>query len=380
MVVDLGPSCEFAPPPAEDSVKAADAIGLTFSSDCQPGIRRKSEGAGFAYYRDDGKTLSAEELVRVSALRIPPAWTRVWICADALGHLQATGYDIRGRKQYRYHGLWHEVRGAAKFDRMVDFGTALPAIRRRVDRDLRRGTLDRRRVLALVVTLMDRTFARVGNAEYLRTNESFGLTTLKDEHAEVRGTRIRLRFRGKAGKEFDLELDDRRLARALQRTRDLPGEELFQYLDTEAHPRIVSSTDVNDYLREAAGTPTTSKDFRTWGGSLTAACALLNTARRGDDPQDKHVTAAIRLAADTLGNTPAVCKRSYVHPGLIELYRSGRFVEEWERAQRAAESRADSAALRWMSEDERAFLGVLKRLRESAEGESSDGYGLRGRD
>ena len=339
-------ACPLAPP-AEDSLAAVGSAGLRFSADCEPGIRRLGEPPGpFTYQREDepDSPLLADDLNRVESLKIPPAWARVWICGDADGHLQATGYDARGRKQYRYHPKWSEVRDSAKYEHLVTFGEALPSIRERVDRDFRRPALDRRRVLALVVSLMDRTFARVGNTEYLRSNDSFGLTTLKEEHAEVTGTRIRLRFRGKAGKEFELQVNDPRLARALRRLRDLPGEELFQYVDSSGRKRIVGSADVNDYLREAAGTPTTSKDFRTWGGSLTTASALLDAARLGDAPRARHVTEAIKLAAQTLGNTPAVCRRSYVHPGLIDLYQSGRLAEEWERAQRAEKSGSDAAA------------------------------------
>ncbi len=361
-MVDLGATCELAPEPAEESLVAAESAGLRFSADCQPGIRRIGARGAFAYERDDGSPISDEQVELIEALKIPPAWTRVWICADRNGHLQATGYDARGRKQYRYHAKWRLVRDSVKYDRLVEFGEALPEIRQRVDEDLRRPAVDQRRVVGLVVSLMDRTLARVGNLEYERSNDTFGLTTLKNEHAEVTGARIRLRFRGKAGKEFELRLNDPRLARALRRARDLPGEELFQYVDATGEQRIVGSADVNDYLRDAGGAATTSKDFRTWAGSFTAARALLKAGQLGRPPLDAHVSAAIREAAEVLGNTPAVCRRSYVHPGLIELYRSGRFVEEWERARRAEASRRDSAARRWLSQDERVFLGLLRRM------------------
>lgn len=337
-----------------DETSLADAVAarLVISSDCEPGIRRVRRADGFAYIADTGERLSEEQLARIEALRIPPAWAEVWICADSRGHLQATGRDARGRKQYRYHEQWRAVRDGTKFERMLAFGEALPRIRRAVDRDLRRPRLDRARVLALVVAVLDATLIRVGNSAYLRENESFGLTTLRTEHAEVGRARVRLRFRGKAGKDLDVGIDDPRIARAIGRVRELPGQELFQYLDEDGEPKVIGSGDVNEYLRELAGTEVTSKDFRTWGGSLTFTRALVTEPGK---PSQRAVTAALRHAADALGNTPAVCKRSYVHPGIAELYLGGGLGRAWAEA-------GSEPADEYQSEDERLFLGLVRRL------------------
>jgi DNA topoisomerase-1 len=332
---------------------------LVFSSDCSPGFRRTGlEGGGFAYSHDTGRTIGEDELERIAQLKVPPAWSDVWICDDERGHLQATGRDRKGRKQYRYHERWRAVRDENKYGRLVEFGEALPAIRERVDRDLRRSTLDRRRVLALTVAVLDQTLVRVGNERYLRQNASYGLTTLRDEHVEVGTARVRLRFRGKSGKELDVDIDSPRIARALRRTRDLPGEELLQYVDEKGEQHVVESDDVNAYLREAAGAAFTSKDFRTWGGSLTAALVL--HALAASPATERAVTNAVREAAAVLHNTPAVCRRSYIHPGLLELYRAGQFESAWHDAE------ASEPAHPHMSEDERGFLGVLRRLRDAA--------------
>lgn len=349
--------------PSPESDLAAVAVGLRFSSDCAPGIRRTRRDDGtFEYRRDAGGSLSAEELARVESLRIPPAWTDVWICEDERGHLQATGRDAKGRKQYRYHELWRLTRDQTKYEHLVEFGEALPRIRAHVDRDLRRPTLDRRRVLALAVAVLDAALVRVGNAEYVRSNESFGLTTLRDEHAEVSAGRVRLRFRGKSGKELSATIDSARIARALRRTRDLPGHELFQYVDVNGEQRVVESGDVNEYLHDLAGEPVTSKYFRTWGGSLAAAVAL--SAASSARPTERAVSAAVKEAAAVLGNTPAVSRKSYVHPGILELYRAGDFARVW------AEADASEPSREHLRDEERVFLGLLRRL--PAEGTADD--------
>lgn len=305
-----------------DPVESAKAVGLRYVTDAGPGMRRRRAGKGFAYIGADGKAVrDREALTRIRALAIPPAWTDVWICPSANGHLQATGRDARGRKQYRYHARWREVRDETKYGRMIAFAEALPRIRRRVERDLERPGLEREKVLATVVRLLETTLIRVGNEEYARANDSFGLTTLRNRHVEVNGSTLRFEFYGKSGRRHRITLDDPRLARIVKRCRDIPGYELFQYLDDDGERRSIDSTDVNEYLREAAGEEFTAKDFRTWGGTVLAAIALC-----GFEPCDceaeakKNVARAIEMVAERLGNTPAVCRKCYVHPAVIEAY------------------------------------------------------------
>jgi DNA topoisomerase I len=255
---------------------------------------------------------------------IPPAWTDVWICPDPRGHLQATGRDARGRKQYRYHPRWREVRDEDKYGRLAEFGRALPAIRRRIARDLRRRGLPREKVLAAVVALLETTFIRVGNDEYARTNNSYGLTTMRDAHVRVSGSKVRFLFRGKSGVRHELELDDRRLARIVRQCRDLPGQELFQYLDERGAVVDVGSEDVNEYLKAITGTAFTSKDFRTWAGTVLAATLLCDEEPSTSATAGKRVIArAIDEVARRLGNTRAVCRKSYVHPAVIDAYLDG---------------------------------------------------------
>lgn len=305
-----------------DPVESAKAVGLRYVTDAGPGMRRRRAGKGFAYIGADGKAVrDREALTRIRALAIPPAWTDVWICPSANGHLQATGRDARGRKQYRYHARWREVRDETKYGRMIAFAEALPRIRRRVERDLERPGLEREKVLATVVRLLETTLIRVGNEEYARANDSFGLTTLRNRHVEVKGSTLRFEFYGKSSRRHRITLDDPRLARIVKRCRDIPGYELFQYLDDDGERRSIDSTDVNEYLREAAGEEFTAKDFRTWAGTVLAAIALC-----GFEPCDceadakKNVARAIEMVAERLGNTPAVCRKCYVHPAVIEAY------------------------------------------------------------
>ena len=255
----------------QDPIEAAESAGLRYVSDVMPGIRRKRAGKGFSYVAPDGKTIrDPRSLRRIRALAIPPAYTDVWICSDPSGHIQATGRDARGRKQYRYHPRWREVRDETKFGRMLAFSEVLPAVRAKVDSDLARPGLPREKVLAAVVRLLECTGIRVGNDEYAKANRSFGLTTLRDQHVEVSGSTLRFQFRGKSGKSHDVELSDRRLARIVQRCQALPGEDLFQYVDDEGNRQTIGSGDVNDYLRQASGQDFTAKDFRTWAGTILA--------------------------------------------------------------------------------------------------------------
>jgi DNA topoisomerase-1 len=292
-------------------------------SDRAPGITRRRRGRGFQYVAPDGKTITGRaERRRIESLAIPPAWTDVWICPSPNGHIQATGRDARGRKQYRYHPRWREVRDETKYHRMAAFGRALPRIRRRVDRDMRRRSLSRDRVVATVVRLLDSTTIRVGNDEYARENRSFGLTTLRDRHVDVRGDRITFRFRGKGGRVHDVELEDPRVARVIRRCEELPGQDLFQYVDEDGRPVDVTSDDVNDYLREAAGDEFTAKDFRTWTGTVLAAWTLEELGG-GDGAPKRQLVSAIEKVAEELGNTPAVCRSCYVHPDVIDAHLDG---------------------------------------------------------
>jgi DNA topoisomerase-1 len=307
---------------APDPIESAAAAGLRYVTDGGPGLRRRRAGKGFTYLGVDGRRVrDPDELNRIRALAIPPAWTEVWICPTANGHLQATGRDEKGRKQYRYHPRWREVRDETKYGRMIAFGQALPHIRRRAGRDLALPGLPRAKVLATVVRLLETTLIRVGNDEYARANQSFGLTTMRDHHAEVSGSQVRFQFRGKSGKQHTIGLNDRRLAGIVRRCRDIPGYELFQYLDERGQPQDIGSGDVNDYLREVTGQEFTAKDFRTWAGTVLAARALEECEVFDSEAQaKKNIIRAIEKVAERLGNTPTVCRKCYVHPAVIDAY------------------------------------------------------------
>jgi DNA topoisomerase I len=357
------PCGEDAP---SDTVQAAKAAGLVYVCDDRPGVRRLRSGRGFRYVSPEGQPIrDRDDLARIRKLAIPPAWRNVWICPDPRGHMQATARDARGRKQYRYHPRWREVRDEAKYGRMVEFGRVLPQIRARTEKDLARPGLPREKVLAAVVRLLEATLIRVGNEEYARHNRSFGLTTLRDRHASVEGYRIHFRFRGKSGKEHEIGVQDRRLSNLVKRCQELPGQDLFQYIDDEGRPRSIGSTDVNDYLREIGGEDFTAKDFRTWAGTVLAAWALhdfqaVDSHRRAK----KNVVRAIEQVAERLGNTPAVCRKCYVHPTVIDAYLEGSLVQTLkERVQ--DELLEGAAALR---PEEAAVLGLLlKRLSREAQ-------------
>ena len=299
-----------------NSYHCARAAGLQYVSDEAPGIARQRRGKAFRYLHPDGNTVrDRQTLARIRALAVPPAWREVWICPRDDGHLQATGRDARGRKQYRYHARWREVRDETKYGRMIPFARALPRIRRRVARDLARQGLPREKVLATVVRLLEITRMRVGNEEYARENASFGLTTLRERQVRVRGAKVKFRFRGKSGVEHEIELDDPRLAPIVRRMQDLPGEELFRYVDDHGETRRIESWDVNEYLREISGEEFSSKDFRTWAGTVLAARALRKIAPFASHTEGKrNIAQAIEAVARELGNTKAVCRKCYITP------------------------------------------------------------------
>ena len=308
-----------------DPAIVAKAAGLRYVSDTTPGIRRKRVGKNFSYIGLDGKPIhDREELKRIRSIGIPPAWTHVWICPRPDGHIQATGRDAKGRKQYRYHPHWREVRDETKYSRMIAFGEALPQIRARVARDLTLPGLPHEKVLAAIVWLLDATALRVGNEEYARENGSFGLTTLRRQHVSVSGSKLRFHFRGKSGKEHSVSIENRQLARIVKRCQDLAGQELFQYIDDDGQRYTIESDDVNKYLREISGQDFTAKDFRTWSGTVFAAEALQGLGEFETQTEaKKNVGEAIEVAARHLGNTKAICRKCYVHPQVINAYLNG---------------------------------------------------------
>ncbi len=308
-----------------DPAQVAKSAGLRYVSDTSPGIRRKRAGKHFSYLGLDGKPIhDAEILRRIRSLGIPPAWTNVWICPKPNGHIQATGRDARGRKQYRYHPRWREVRDETKYNRMIEFGEALPAIRASITHDLKLPGLSHEKVLAAVVWLLDTTAIRIGNEAYARENKSFGLTTLRNRHVAIADSKIHFHFRGKSGKEHSVTVQNRQLARIIKRCQDLPGHELFQYLDDEGKRYTIESADVNDYLRQISGHDFTAKDFRTWAGTVFATDALyeLGTFETQTEAK-KNIGQAIEVAAEHLGNTKTICRKCYVHPGVIDAYLEG---------------------------------------------------------
>jgi DNA topoisomerase-1 len=315
--------------PNSDPPTAAKAAGLRYVLDDRPGIRREPDKDGFRYLDARGESIDDEAtLKRIKSLAIPPAWTEVWICPQANGHLQATGRDARGRKQYRYHPKWREVRDEVKYERMIKFGKALPAIRKEVDRALGLPGLPREKVLATIVYLLEATMMRIGNDEYARENKSYGLTTLRNRHVKIDGSEVEFRFRGKSGVYHNVKVNDRRLARIIQRSRELPGQDLFEYLDENKEPHTVNSSDVNDYLREITGEDYTAKDFRTWSGTVLAAIALQEFEKFDSEAQaKKNIVRAIETVAEKLGNTPSVCRKCYVHPAVLDSYMDGTMVE-----------------------------------------------------
>jgi DNA topoisomerase-1 len=351
-----------------DPAESAREAGLRYVSDDRPGIRRRRAGTGFRYIRPDGSAVHEEQtLKRIKALVIPPAWTDVWITTDPRGHLQATGRDAKGRKQYRYHPRWRAVRDETKYERMLAFGRALPTIRARVDHDLARPGLPREKVLASVVRLLEMTLIRVGNEEYARENHSYGLTTLRNRHLAVQGSQLRFSFRGKSGKHHDVSLRDRRLARVMRRLQELPGQELFQYLDEDGTRASIDSDDVNAYLREIAGQDFSAKDFRTWAGTVLCAVALRELGAVSDETQAKrNVVQVVKQVAQQLGNTPAVCRSCYIHPTVIEAYLAAAADEQPFADVLGRELEAAATADSPLSTDEAAVLDFLRRRLETA--------------
>jgi DNA topoisomerase-1 len=350
---------------APDPAQSAKDAGLRYVSDTQPGIRRKRRGKGFSYVDADGKPVRDREiLARIKSLVIPPAWTDVWICPSARGHLQATGRDAKGRKQSRYHPRWREVRDETKYERMLSFGAALPEIRERVEHDLGLPGMPRAKVLATIVRLMETTLIRVGNEEYARENHSYGLTTMRGRHVRVEGSTITFKFQGKSGIRHAIDIHDRRLARIVQRCQDIPGYELFQYVDSEGVNHSVDSSDVNEYVREISRQDFTAKDFRTWAGTV-CACMLLREAEafESETQAKKNVVAAIKQVAARLGNTPSVCRKCYVHPAVLECYLSGAMG----KSLKDCIQRKSETSLHALQEEERALMHLLQNGSEIAE-------------
>lgn len=341
-----------------DPEDAAATAGLRYVTDARPGIRRRKSGKGFTYTRSDGSTLRESEVLRrIKSLAIPPAWTDVWICPFADGHVQATGRDAKGRKQYRYHPGFREVRESTKYEHVVAFAEALPTIRAKVRDHMALRGLPREKVLATVVHLLETTLIRVGNDDYARHNNSYGLTTLKTRHAAVDGNEVRFRFTGKSGKHWSLRVRDRRIAKIIRACQELPGQELLQYLDDEGRPQDVTSSDVNAYLKEITGKDITAKDFRTWAGTVLAAMAL-NEVKSFDSAAEakRNLRAAIENVAARLGNTPTICRKCYVHPDVLTSYLDGKLILE---IKQAVENELRDA-LSGLQPEEAAVLALLR--------------------
>jgi len=341
-----------------EPTRIAKSIGLVYVSDAWPGITRKKSGKGYSYADVDGKTIRvAAELQRFRALVIPPAWTNVWICVHENGHIQATGRDARGRKQYRYHEIWRALRDKTKFHRMLAFGEALPRIREQTDAALSLRGLPKEKVIAAVLQLLDKTHIRVGDEEYARTNQSFGLTTMRDEHVEIAGTRLHFEFRGKSAQMHALDLKDPRLAKIVKRCQELPGEELFQYLDEAGQQQKIGSGDVNDMLRAITGQEFTAKDFRTWAGTAEAILALREIGGfTSETAAKKNITQAIKATAARLGNKPATCRKYYVHPAILEAYAEGTLLDTVEKHFKALPSSSPHE----LRPEENAVMELLK--------------------
>ena len=347
---------------------AARAVGLRYVDTSDAGISRRPRGKGFVYVDADGRRVTdSDTLARIAGLAIPPAWEEVWICSSPRGHIQATGRDARGRRQYRYHAMWQATRDATKYERTIAFARALPRLRRQVDRDLRRHGMPREKVVAAAVRLLETTLIRVGNEEYARTNRSYGVTTLRDRHARVSSYGLKLSFRGKSGKQHVVGLRDRRLARVVRSCQDLPGQRLFQYVDEAGDARSIDSDDVNAYLRSAMGDDFSAKDFRTWAGTVLAARALheidqtdqgqLSASGAGTGrPTKAALKRAVEKVASDLGNTAAVCRRCYIHPAIIDAYLDGALVGQLKRQATAMLEKRGA-----LSSDERFVLRLLKR-------------------
>jgi DNA topoisomerase I len=345
---------------ATDPGQIAKAVGLRYITDASPGLTRKRAGKHFSYVGLDGKQIrDSEELERIKKIGIPPAWTNVWICPTDRGHILATGRDAKGRKQYRYHPRWREVRDETKYDKLINFGEALPRIREHIARDLERSGLPYEKVIATIIRLLDTTLIRVGNEEYMRENGSYGLTTMLNQHVEVSEARIHFNFKGKSGKVHSIDVKDRQLAKIVRRCQSLPGQELFQYVDENKELHSVESNDVNDYLHQVGGQEFTAKDFRTWSGTVTALIALEQLGAFESDTQGKkNVADAIKTTAERLGNTPAICRKCYVHPGVIDAYLDGSLLNFFKLYHKPAKKLFGEG----LSPEETKVLAFLKHL------------------
>ncbi|HEY6955590.1 MAG TPA: DNA topoisomerase IB [Flavisolibacter sp.] len=342
-----------------DYNKAAKVADLVYVNDKEPGINRLKKGKGFVYIYDEKPLKKKEEIERIRKLAIPPAWTNVWICRDSHGHIQATGFDIRGRKQYRYHSMWNVLRNETKFHRLYEFGKVLPSIRLKLEEDLAKKELTEDKVLATVVSLMERTSIRIGNEEYEKTNGSYGLTTLKDNHVKIEGDNIVFSFKGKKGIEHKIPLKNKRLARMVKQCRDIPGKELFQYYDAEGNRKSIDSGMVNRYIKDAAGGDFTAKDFRTWSGTLNIIRAFRSIGEAETDSDcKKNIIAALDEVSKQLGNTRTVCKKYYVHPGVIKLYEDKSLLKYLGELD-TIEQPDDLAGL---ASEERVLMKILKQL------------------
>ena len=341
-----------------DPRDAAETAGLRYVSDEEPGIRRKKSGTGFTYTGPDGRKIDDKAtLERIRSLAIPPAYTDVWICTKANGHIQATGRDAKGRKQYRYHPAFREVRESTKYEHMLEFARGLPAIRKTIDEHMSLRGLPREKVLATVVHLLENTLIRVGNSDYVKQNKSYGLTTLRDPHVKVEGGELRFQFKGKSGKTWRLQVKDRRIARIVKACQDLPGQDLFQYLDENGEQQSITSADVNTYLKEITGSEITAKDFRTWAGTVLAALALAEFEEFDSDAKaKKNIRAAIEKVSARLGNTPSICRKCYVHPEVFDAYLDGGLLLDI-KEEIEAELREDLASLK---PEEAAVLALLE--------------------
>ncbi|MCJ2079762.1 DNA topoisomerase IB [Methylobacterium sp. J-090] len=360
-----------------DPRDAAEEAGLAYVDDATPGLTRRRSGTGFSYRDPKGAPVrDAKTLARIRALAIPPAYTDVWICARANGHIQATGRDAKGRKQYRYHEGFRAARDQTKFEHIMTFADVLPGLRARVDADMGKAGLPREKVLATVVHLLETTLIRVGNDDYARTNKSFGLTTLRDRHARIAGSALTFRFKGKSGKTWDLGVKDRRVARIVKACQDLPGQELFQYRDADGTVRDVTSADVNAYLRAITGQPITAKDFRTWAGTVLAALALQEfEAFDSAAAAKKNLRTAIESVASRLGNTPTICRKCYIHPQVLDGYLEGDLLLQVKDAVED-ELRHDLTRLK---PEEAAVLGLLQARLAKAAGKPAKGVSPKGK-
>jgi DNA topoisomerase-1 len=342
--------------PAHDPMLSAENAGLRYVSDDEPGISRQKAGEGFAYYTPAGDLIRDRKVLdRIRSLAVPPAYVDVWICPKANGHIQATGRDAKGRKQYRYHPKWTEIRDETKYDRLIEFAEALPDMRTRIEKDLARRGLSREKVLATVVYLLDTTLIRVGNEKYTRDNKSFGLTTLRNKHVEAGSEKLRFAFKGKSGKSWKLTVYDRRIARIIRQCQDIPGQNLFQYFNSDGYPQAITSQDVNDYIREIGGNGFSAKHFRTWAGTVTAAHAL-NEAGVFTSKTDsvRKLNGAIDKVAERLVNTRAISRRCYVHPAVVETFLEGTLPRAFERAEKVG------AKLKGLKPEEAPVLAFLK--------------------